>query len=81
MVLWLIFKIMVFKSQKEDPHTWKTVMNLIGLLMNPVDSCHNNESCRFINESCRFINESCRFNDSSLNLINKVHVSYHMRNL
>ena len=26
-------------------------MNLIGLLMNPVDSCHNNESCRFIS-SC-----------------------------
>ena len=53
----------------------KIVMNLIGLLMNPVDSCHNNESCRFINESCRFINES------SMNLINKVHVSYHLRSL
>ena len=42
-------------------------MNLIGLLMNHVDSCHNNESCKFINESYR-----------SMNLINKVYVSYHM---
>ena len=53
-------------------------MNLIGLLMNPVDSCHNNESC---SSSMNPVDSSMNPVDSSMNLINKVHVSYHLRSL